>query len=60
MPATDKRADRDTHRGVGAALRQAFDGHGADHVGVKAADADFAALLAQLNDPPPQFGGARP
>lgn len=58
MPTPQKAPDRDTQRGVGAALQRAFNGQTHEptgHVGAEAAEADFAALLAQLNDPPPQY-----
>jgi hypothetical protein len=60
MPA-NRKPDHDTFRGTAAALQQTFNGHvngnaiGGDHIGAQAADADFAALLAQLNDPPKQY-----
>lgn len=60
MPPAHKTPDRDLHRGISAALRQSFsqtESDTIDHVGAMAADADFAALLAQLNDPPPAYQG---
>jgi hypothetical protein len=52
-----KKPDQDTLRGTAAALQQAYNGHQQenDHVGAMAADADFSALLTQLNDPPPAY-----
>ena len=49
--------DPDQLRGTSAALEQAFSGSQPDdvHLGARAAEADFAALRAQLNDPPPQY-----
>jgi hypothetical protein len=51
--------DPATLRGTKAALDQAFkvDDKLPDepHIGCLAAEADFAALRAQLNDPPPQY-----
>lgn len=53
-----KKPGADTKRGVGEALSRAFNGTPEDppsHVAADAAASEFAALLAQLNDPPPQF-----
>jgi hypothetical protein len=55
----NRKPDHDTLRGTGAALRLAFaeSPAGDVHLGARAAEADFAALRAQLNDPPPQYAG---
>ena len=54
-----QKPDPDALRGTSAALQQAFAGNSPPdpdvHLGVWAAEADFAALRAQLNDPPPQY-----
>lgn len=51
-----RRADQGTWRGTKAALEQAFPPPPPEiHLGAHAAEADFAALRAQLNDPPPQY-----
>lgn len=55
-----RKADPDALRGTAAALQQAFNGTAPDddvHLGAWAAEADFAALRSQLNDPPPQYRG---
>lgn len=54
------RADPDLLRGASAALQHAFTAKPTDpdrdaHLRILAAEADFAALRAQLNDPPPQY-----
>jgi hypothetical protein len=62
MPNTGKSPDGDIRRGIAAALHQAFNDPSGDavaHMGADAADADFAALLAQLNDPPDPYRPAK-
>lgn len=54
MPDRSRKPDRDVQRGTAIALQRAFSAPDS-HVGAAAAEADFAQLLAQLNDPPPQF-----
>lgn len=62
MTTRRKRPDPDTLRGTGEALARAFNGPSKgghherdDHLGALAADAEFALLLAQLNDPPEAY-----
>lgn len=55
-----RKVDPEMFRGTAAALQHAFNGTatGDDiHLGAWAAEADFAALRSQLNDPPPQYRG---
>jgi hypothetical protein len=58
MQRPAKTPDHDQLRGISAALHQSFDSPDTPvggHVGAQAADSDFAALLAQLNDPPTPY-----
>lgn len=55
-----RKPDPDILQGTSAALNQAFKSGGPPdepHIGCLAAEADFAALRAQLNNPPPQYSG---
>jgi hypothetical protein len=51
---THKTADPDQQNGISKALKRAFNGT-VSHVAARSAEADFAQLLEQLNDPPPQY-----
>lgn len=54
-----RKVDPDQLRGTSAALQHAFGGNADDdiHLGAWAAEADFAALRSQLNNPPLQYRG---